>query len=677
MRFLRFLALAAALAAAYFAQYIFDHGSLADFFPDRLLRTIPALAQYTLWLPDDLLMLALALGLVAALGFGLLIPPWRGALDVRRMPLRRPIQPSQWVLLACGLGVALAAGVGVTLWITGRESLPLMVIWAIGLLLFVAGLWHATRNTPSDYDAAPTQRIFTPGLIAVLLAAGLLFIWQLADLPRAIDQGLAAFSVEALRGSQDARFFLPGGQGLPRAAYLASSVFMQVGRNILVETRLPGPPAGLAVMLFTWLTARILFQRVPKHDERIDGEAGYSVAGLPAGLLAAMTGFLLLTIPAMLHFARLPFYLEPVAWGMAELWLWLYAAKKSDLFTAGLSGMAAGMAMTLSPTGMTFVIIGLLWWVGTVLFDSIWAGRNTRLQGFLFWLGGWWLFFAPLAGTWLNAPSRWTSYVRAPALLDGAPFLPDATLFTLNFRRTLFAFNQTADLSTVFGYPDSLLPSLLAPLLLLAVGALLLNIDTWLGWMLSMWLITGVLMAAWLGTQAPFAPVMLPLLPAVAVSIVFALDRVRAALTASVGTWIEQAALLLISGLLLWASVHNWSYYYNFAAREGDVAGEMARIVHDSDGVSAVVLVNDPAAPPLDWRDAPLLLAQTDLPRAVVRGVVTPPDWPAAPAPGTRFLFPPAARHLIVEATTRYPNSVVSLRRDIRGNPVGYWVDVQ
>ncbi len=670
MRLLRFLGLVAFLAAAYFAQYIFDRGTLADFFPDRLLQAVPSLAQYTLWLTNDLLLLATALAFVAALGFGLLTPPWRTILD--RADSGHPgnrtssAVPGKLASLPLWLSFIGVAGVALVLWATGQETLIVFSLWLLSVAFFVGGVVLLDRRTER---AAPNRRL-DGGLVACVLLAALLFGWQIASLPSQIDGGLADFSVEALRGSEGARFFLPGSQGLPRAAYLASALFLQIGQNVLIEMRLAGLLAGIVAVAATWLLASELFTRPVALDGKgslLEGDGRW---------MAALAAVLLTITIASLHFARLPFYIEPLAWGMLSLWSWFRGLRRNRYGWLGASGLFAGLAMTLSPVGLVFPLAGLLWWAAVPLFDPAWIGPYGRGQRFLIWCGGLWVFVAPLIGTWLNAPSRLTSYVHAPAFLDAVVFLPDASLLGLNLRRTLFAFNYTADLSAVFAYPDHLLHSLLAPLFILAIGALVLNLDTWVGWTLLTWLVVGLFVAAWLGPRAPFVPVMLPMLPAAALAVAFAVDRTRATIVQSAGDWIEQAVLIFMTGLLVWVGINSWLRYYPFAASAGNAVSEVARVAHASPDAPALVLVNGPGSEPLNWRDAPLLLVQSDLPRMQARGAIAPPDWPEGLPAGARLLLQPSDRALLDELLQRYPGGAISLRRDIHGNPVVYMYDL-
>ncbi len=347
MRLLRFVALIVTLALAYFAQYIFDTLSLAGFFPDWLLRQVPALAQYTRWLANDLLLLAFGLALGAALAFGLLVPPWRGLQATPASPQSNSAT-GPWARPLLAVGLAGGIGVLLWLWLAGSEPLWLALLWPLSVFLYCAGALQLDRHRPAS--ATLTVAHGGPaGVAIVLLLALVLFGWSLAALPVQLDPALAEFSVEALIQIDDGHLFTPGSQGLPGFAYLTSAVTMQIGQNVLREMRLPGLIAGLLTVVATWLLGRELFIRMPvagPHGEVIEDGGGW-IAALAAALLAVML--------ATMHFARLPFYMEPVAWGVMGLWLMQRSLRRGrmDGYGAGRTGHGTGSGYLADRAGLS------------------------------------------------------------------------------------------------------------------------------------------------------------------------------------------------------------------------------------------------------------------------------------------------------------------------------------
>lgn len=165
MRVLRLLLLAAILLTAYFAQYLFDYGTLAHLYPAWMLQRFPALLRSTLWLPDDLYTLALWLMGGSALAFGLLAPPWPAGNKAAPAQTVRAFGRGDLLLRATGLAL-LALLVG---W--GWTALPVRIdaaVAAYGLeakaLLAGAGGWLAPGVT-----GAPRLASLPLGLLAALL----------------------------------------------------------------------------------------------------------------------------------------------------------------------------------------------------------------------------------------------------------------------------------------------------------------------------------------------------------------------------------------------------------------------------------------------------------------------------------------------------------------------------
>lgn len=112
MRALRLSALAVVLLLAYFAQYIFDQGTLAGLYQPWMLARFPFLIRTTLWLPQDLYTLALWLMGGSALVFGLLVPAWPAAArtGADSAQVRTSARPSRSLLLLLPVAILLSWG---------------------------------------------------------------------------------------------------------------------------------------------------------------------------------------------------------------------------------------------------------------------------------------------------------------------------------------------------------------------------------------------------------------------------------------------------------------------------------------------------------------------------------------------------------------------------------------
>lgn len=163
MRLVCFVSLAIIVLAVYLAQYIFDHRSLLQFFPQRLLDTFPSLYQLTRWLPEDLLTLATALSTLGTLGFGLLITQWAGeepfpSLREASSRVHQAHSISGSVhnrICFILLSLALMTSVPIRIFMNGEETLGLQLVWVSGLILYCGGsLLLDSRTLSSSPDDA-------------------------------------------------------------------------------------------------------------------------------------------------------------------------------------------------------------------------------------------------------------------------------------------------------------------------------------------------------------------------------------------------------------------------------------------------------------------------------------------------------------------------------------------
>jgi hypothetical protein len=154
----------------------------------------------------------------------------------------------------------------------------------------------------------------------------------------------------------------------------------------------------------------------------------------------------------------------------------------------------------------------------------------------------------------------------------------------------LQSFTMLPDRSALFGFDGHLISSLLAPIFVLSIGGLFLNLDTIAGWVLLSWLGGGILIIGLFGNQAPAWPALLLLWPAVALSIAFGFDRIRVAWMASAGTWAVQATVYLAIGLAIGAAMSNWIDYYQHAQMDGDEPSYLGRALRTL-GPESIALV--------------------------------------------------------------------------------------
>lgn len=668
VRLLRLLGLLAVIVVAYFAGYLFYQRSLSEFFPSWLLNRVPALYVYTRWLPADLVTLAWWLSAGAALGFGLL------ASSLRAEPIRLVERPANlptrrhWIgrtLLLLSLLATVAAVLFLTVMSGTDRFVPLL--WAAAVLLFLAGCGVAAlprrSNVPSATADAP-PRIQPEGswplLILILIVAGFLFSWRWFELPTPIDAELAQWGLQALallRGEETAIFTATI---IPRLAATPLALVVALSGDTLLGFRLTGLVAGLLTVWGTWLLGCELFRRLPRfgpYGELVEDD------GRTAALLAAA---LLVTSTAMSYFARLPLFLEPVAWGVLGLWALMRGLRTGDLLAVGLGGVLHGLAFLLYPTGIVFPLSGLCWWAGVWLLQPGWlrppgSALKRRWLG-AGWLGGLVVTAAPQLAVWVQTPAAFRDRFTGTLLPDWDPLL---SLLNLAGR-------HEAHFSVV---GDGLHP-VATGLLILAAGNLLLNLDRLAGWALFTWSLVALVVGGALASPMTQWPGLLPLLPALALTLAFGLDRIRVTLLEAVGGWAAQTTTYLLLGLVVWLSLLSWSGQSQLSQTTGAAATYTAQALRTLPPGQGAVLVLGERQADVNW-EAPAirLLVGERLPPAD-RRTITPADGLETLPPRSTVVLQPEERWLLDELRERYPGGRRTVWRDNRGNPVLYLYEV-
>ena len=713
MRPIRLILLVSALAAAYFAQYIFDARSLESL-PTWLLNGLPPLADLARWLPADLFRLAAVLMGGAALVFGLVILPWQ---DPTEQPFNRtftgldplPGDPDDlslapslgeattvgrgrsalpWLLAA--LALALTIAVGLPLLLTLGEPFWVRFAWLGGLVLFVgAGLLadalhrrpSATAQVALDEASTAQPERGWPWLLLLLLLATLLVGWRLGDVPPRVpvESAGVALSARSLLAGEFSGLFRDASP-LPPLAYtgtalalLASDVLNAAGLprlglriDVLLGLRLGSLVTGLLLVVATWLLGCEVFRRAPSIaigepetlgepgeleavDNAEDSSASAAIEIVPSKTAATsdevtlpsethlleddgrttalLAATLLATGYTFSHFSHQPLFLEPVLWGVGGLWALLRGVRERRLALVALSGAATGVAGLLYGSGLVFGLVGVVWWLGLWLLQHLWftegepavverataAGeieaiwavrRYTALgQAAWTWAGGWLVAMGPLLAVWLRTPSAFRGQTFEPSLfspvaesqLQGV-FLQNGawTIFWQNARASLLAFNLSGDASSLFGYPEAMIAGGLGALLLLGAGALLLNLDRLPGWLLLTWLLLAALAGSTLALAAPYWPHLLPLLPAAALTLAFALDRAATTVLELTTSRLGSLVAYLVVGLVAWTTLTGWTDYREFVLNRGTSAESTAP---SGVALSADVLPSDDVLP--------------------------------------------------------------------------------
>jgi hypothetical protein len=636
--------------AAYFAGYLVHHQSLHAFFPPWLLTAIPALLPFTRWLPADLLTLALWLGLLAALGFGLVASTWRGVWGgtlAAPSTLSAPHSSPRHRTGVLMMGLALLGALGVLLYLAvrGGEPRPVQIVWVIALLAYLFGAGLLRVRHPSVSFPWPERG--WPVCLLILLVAAVGFAWPLPAGSAGLDEESAQRGLQALallRGTEPT-LFTNG-----NLAVGLTALAIALTGDPLLGLRSASLGAGLLVVWGTWLLGCELFRRSSNtvaYAEPLEDEGQWVAQLAPA---------LLVVSPVMLYASRFPLHLEPVAWGVLGLWAWLRGIRSLDPLALAASGLLIGLASGWYTSGLVFSGLVPLWWLGIWLLQPAWLQPLRQTRGGLIWLGGWLVTIAPMLGLWLRAPEQFLARFQG-TLLPNVP-----TLLTL--------FNLDSDRTPLWGYPSDAVALIAAPLLILAVGALLLNLDRVVGWALFTWLGVALVVGVALGTSGLTWPPLLPLLPALALALAFTADRLRITLLEAGGLWLAQATTYLAIGLVVWAGLQSWVEIYRLAGNSTTPASAVAYAVRTLPKIRPIGLVAATNPAPVSWATPAVALLTASQWTTQTHFMLQPDAWPTALPAQSILLILPEDRGLLEAVQVRYPGGVVRTDRDHSGNPI-------
>lgn len=667
MKVLRLVGLAFAGAAAAFAQIIFDRTTLDGFFPAWVLGVFPRLSGMERWLNDDLRTLAVWLSVAAALTFGLVVPPWRGAAPRRTVGatgatagLTPGAQRGPALLLGLAALAALAAA-GLA-W-AGRGAWLAALFWLVGTVLAVGVGRVADRLFPPRTVPVPQGRPERswPWLVAIALLAALLASRDRAALPGVIPLPAAAAASQALNvaAGTGPGWLERGSAAAAGLATLPAAAFTRIAWNPLRGAATAGALAAALLAAGVWLLGCELFRRRPVADSTPAPGAGWveDDGRLPA-LLAALA---LAASAPLMHMGRFAGQVEPLAVGVFGLWATLRGARTGRRGLIGLGAALAALAAGMAPGGVVLLAVAALLWPGIWLLRGAWL--NPRAGGLGAHSVGYWFTVAAIAGLPFLAARSHAPAAQAGALDPG---------FLAGLGRSFLGFVALPDAGGWAAFPLHMLSNWLAPFFILALGALLFSFDSLPGWTLVLWLVIGVAGAA-TRSGAPSWHALLPTLPAAALAVAFALDRTRAALAANAGAWAVRPANYLAAGVVGLAALTTWAGY-SWAAAPGDSASALARAALAAPQDAPLLLMASSAQTTPGWDEPRLLDLATHratFPNARLRlDADAPENWPERLPARSLVFIPPELYSSIEDLEVSYGFGTLETMRDGRANPV-------
>ena len=632
------------------AQVIFDQGALNELFPAGVLQQAPWLLPIANWRVGDPYTLALWAALTAGLTFGLVAPPWpiwqHARYDATAVRTRAGLLPGVLATVAfCMVGtVALVLALGLP------ESSWMQWVWLVAIAALIVGATGASRARDARSPGEPRSGQGWLLLLAALLAVTALLVgWQGVALPVAVDRATARSGLAAatLLTDPGAGFFSPSRVGAPGLAYAPLALLLWLTQDGLLAVHLLAGGAALLLVAAVWLLASELFQR--------PDESSGSMALLAAGLTAV-------ALP-LLYFGRATPGLAGVSVAVLSAWLLLRGLRSDSLLALAASGMLAGVAGLMDRSCLVAPVILGLWWLGAAVLRPP-ALVRLRWGQWVWWLAGLFVIAGPVLGVWLREPATLVIYARGLRLMTDAVVPWPLIDYWSNLRNSFLGLMWLTD-NGIVGFPGHLVHSLAAPLLWLAAGVLLVNLDRFVGWALATWLLTTLLFASATTILAPDWMALLLLLPGIGLALAFVLDRFFAAWRSPVAGWVDTSAIYLALGLLVAIGFNGAIANHAFAATNGDTASYIGRSVRTA-APNAVFLVANAGAPtiaPTD--DVVRFLALPNAAPEILDATELPPSLP----PQSHLLILPADQVAQDAVRTRYPGGVLTTLRDLHANP--------
>ncbi len=689
MRLVRLFALTLILAAVYLAQALIHTSSVYDLLPEWLLNLAPDFVDIVRMLPADFANLAQWLMLIGVLSFGLIAPWWHGehGRAYRRLPPGdAQLRPWWWVAQAALLPALVGAALSLfaPTWLTLSRG---FVLWVATIVFYlVAGGLASRVRRPVVYGVQYSEVVKPasgwPMLLILLILLGGLYAFRLTDLPLRVDELSARVALTAqawVDGQWPALAAPPATFPLPTLA-LTTFVHLLVDDNLLAA-RLTGLVAAFGLMVAVWLVATELYRRIPVYGafgEVLEDDGRW---------LALLAVLALGVMLPMYHWSRMPVVLEGVMWSTFGLWTLLRGLRTDRPWLLGLSAFGFGWAVYYGPAGMLMVLLAILVWWGALLLQSEWlvgkelavarradsvrVQRGVGWRGFGYWMAGLGVMLAPLIGLWWRAPGAWAAQWT---WLPGPRIAPLVEEGWLRLQLTLAGLYYLPDASGFSNYEAQFVPRLLAPLVALSVGALLLNLDSLVGWTLIAWLGVGIIGVALTAPVQPDWLAQAMILPAIALALAFVLDRLRVLIMRSAGTWSLQATTYLALGILVTAGFFGWVEFYGAGQREADLASAVGRVLRSSGDATILwvrgsteldTILGDPVVQMLAGEEGDLTRVQS----------LEPVAWPPMPK-GTRLLVAADGSSLPAALDAAYPGGRMTILRDLRANPILYIYDI-
>ena len=551
-----------ALGVAYFAQGIFG-STIGEGGMENWIWLGGITISNRLWLGTGLYLLAL---LTWAMGAPAVHSPG-SALQPVAPEVSRPRSLPRTLLIG-SLGIYVLS---ILMFLTGGETGLVRVLWAVGLICFIASqlpLPGMQADAHLGAEGSPRFRWQDWLLLAFVLGAAFwLRFYKLALIPDDFHGDMASYG-------EVARSYLTGDQkeifgyaysGIPLMAFFPGAFSMAVfGINIFglqMSAVLGGMFSLLAIYLLVWR----LF-----NSHR----------------LALLTTVLVTINVVHIHFSRIAFCMDPWPFGYFALFFLVDGLKARRPASFGLAGVFLGFCLQMYFPGRVLAFIIGFFLIHAFFHRRSWITEN--LPGLALMLAGTLVAMGPALAFHLT---HWDVFVqRAREVFIFAPgemghllnkyntTSPFMVLLT-QIKLTLLMFNQSGDTSSHVGFPHPMFNFLVSPLIVLGLGSALRRWKDAGMFMALIWLALMAVLGSILTVDAPPWPHLVGIVPAAALLIAVALDQ----LIELVGRVFDDQARILISVLLViflvMVGVINWDQYHQTVKDNGSITTMIGRYI--------------------------------------------------------------------------------------------------
>jgi 4-amino-4-deoxy-L-arabinose transferase-like glycosyltransferase len=520
------------------------------------------------------------------------------------------------------------------------------------------------RSAPAQETSPAFQRRHWAILAGILIAAFWLRFFNLETLPYDLHGDMASYGItgrELLLGVQT-NIFTQGWANIPIVGYLPSALSMWVFGNNLFGLNMTAVLGGMLSLIAVYLLIWRLFDR---HR------------------LAALTTALVAINVAHIHFSRLAAYMDPLPFSLFSLYFFVDGLRRHKPSSYAFAGVLMGFNLLMYYSGRVTLFITAGLFLYALLIHRDWLkdclpGLALYAVGVLLVFGPdtiyytrhWQAFIQRSQEVWLFNPGVMTHLMGKYGVET-----PVAVLLE-QIRRSLLVFHHSVDSSSQFGFPYPMFNSLLAPFIVLGLGAALRAWKHPGAALCLIWLGLTLTLGSVLTMDAPFWPRLVGIVPAAALLAALALDQGCHLLERLVGGYREnilwRAAAIGITVVFLgFVGWQNWNVYVHTMGDYAHSEAQIGRFLYNLPANIAACELVDPDNP-LRYSLAVREVRFLAWPRQVVDLSADTPDagLEACPGPPFVWILSPDMQAQLPAIMQRWPDGILQAHSNPENWPV-------